>query len=245
MALPAGNLLGVDPPTKVYGSTTVKLYARDANTLEEQMFEVFFSHNSADKPLVRKLAFELEQRGVRVWLDERELVPGGSWQDELERVIETIPAAAVLIGPSGIGPWEVPELRACLTECVDRHLSIIPVLLPGAPREIRIPLFLRQFNWIDLRAGITEEGLARLVWGIRGEKPSQWTASERNPVDVPAPRTESTRMEGNPAQLIWRQKLAYLQQQEAIASAPAVKFELQTQIAEAKAKIQELESQPF
>ncbi|MEG3440082.1 toll/interleukin-1 receptor domain-containing protein [Pannus brasiliensis CCIBt3594] len=39
---------------------------------------------------------------------------------------------------------------------------------------------------------------------------------------------------------IWRQKLGYLQQQEAIASNPAVKFELSQQIAECLRKIQEL-----
>jgi hypothetical protein len=119
------------------------------------------------------------------------------------------------------------------------------VLLPGAPREVRLPLFLRQFSWIDLRAGITEEGLERLVWGIAGEKPRQPTTRGGTPVDAPPPATETPRPEDHPAQALWRQKLAYLQQQEALATAAAVKFELQAQIAEAKAKIQELESQGF
>ncbi len=44
------------------------------------------------------------------------------------------------------------------------------------------------------------------------------------------------------AQSTWRKKLDYLQQQEAIVSDPAQKFTLQEQIAEAKAKIAELEA---
>jgi hypothetical protein len=33
-------------------------------------FDVFLSHNSKDKPRVRKLAVALRDRGLRVWLDE-------------------------------------------------------------------------------------------------------------------------------------------------------------------------------
>ena len=38
-------------------------------------FDVFLSHNSKDKPDVRELAEALRARGLRVWLDECELVP--------------------------------------------------------------------------------------------------------------------------------------------------------------------------
>ena len=48
---------------------------------------------------------------------------------------------------------------------------------------------------------------------------------------------------GDSALEIWRQKLRYLQEQEAIASEPAQKFQLKIQIQEAKQKIAELESQ--
>lgn len=33
-------------------------------------FDVFLSHNSKDKPRVRKLAEKLKEAGLRVWLDE-------------------------------------------------------------------------------------------------------------------------------------------------------------------------------
>jgi len=32
-------------------------------------------------------------------------------------------------------------------------------------------LFLKQFTWVDLRDGLTEEGLDRLQWGVTGKKP--------------------------------------------------------------------------
>ncbi|MEA2563200.1 MAG: hypothetical protein QOH06_4704 [Acidobacteriota bacterium] len=135
------------------------------------LFDVFLSHNSKDKPAVREIAKALRARQLRVWLDEDELVPGRPWQAALEEIIQTTKAAAVLVGRDGLGPWEVPEMRGCLSEFVNRKLPVIPVLLPGAPSEPALPLFLNAFTWVDLRGGITDERLDRLVWGITGKKP--------------------------------------------------------------------------
>ena len=135
-------------------------------------FDVFLSHNSKDKPAVRQIAEALRDgRGLKVWLDEWELPPGVPWQDELEKIIETVRSAAVMIGKEGLGPWETPEMRACISEMVDRKLRVIPVLLPEASPTLKLPIFLRQNTWVDLRGGITEDGLDRLQWGITGIKP--------------------------------------------------------------------------
>ncbi|MEI7867220.1 MAG: TIR domain-containing protein [Candidatus Methylumidiphilus sp.] len=138
-----------------------------------ESFHAFLSHNSQDKPIVRKLAQELKLYDLRVWLDEEQLVPGRPWQEALETIIETTQAAVVLIGESGLGPWEEPEMRACLLEFVRRKLPVIPVLLPGIPATPNLPLFLRSFTWVDLRDGLTDLGLENLVWGITGAKPTK------------------------------------------------------------------------
>jgi hypothetical protein len=135
-------------------------------------FDIFLSHNSKDKPAVRGLAEALRARGLSVWLDDWELVPGRSWQEALEEVIETTRSAAVLVGKDGLGPWQDAEMRGCLAEFVGRKLPVIPVLLPDAPSEPKLPFFLRRFTWVDLRGVLTEEGLDRLQWGITGQKPT-------------------------------------------------------------------------
>jgi len=98
------------------------------------------------------------------------LVPGRPWQEALEEIIQSARTAAVLVGQDGLGPWEVPEMRGCLGEFVNRGLPVMPVLLPGAAGQPDLPLFLRQFTWVDLRGGLTREGLDRLQWGITGKK---------------------------------------------------------------------------
>lgn len=134
-------------------------------------FDVFLSHNSKDKPAVRQLAEALKNRGLNVWLDEWELIPGRSWINALGEIIETVRAAAVLVGKDGMGPWEVPEMEGCLIEFVNRAMPVIPVLLPDAPEMPELPLFLKRFTWVDLRGGVTDENLNRLIWGITGNKP--------------------------------------------------------------------------
>ena len=138
---------------------------------KKKRFDVFLSHNSKDKPAVRQLGEELKARGLAVWLDEWELVPGRPWQEAIEEIVRTTCAAAVLVGKDGIGPWQDREMRGCLSEFADRRLPVIPVLLPGARKKPRLPIFLKQFTWVDLRNGITQDGLDRIVCDITGVRP--------------------------------------------------------------------------
>jgi len=133
-------------------------------------YDVFLSHNSKDKPGVRQLAEALKAQGVKVWFDEWSLIPGRPWQEALEEGVNSSRTAAALVGKDGLGPWEVVEMRACIDRFVRHKLPVIPVLLPGAPRKPELPSFLGQFVWVDLREGLSEDGIKRLLWGIRGVK---------------------------------------------------------------------------
>jgi tetratricopeptide (TPR) repeat protein len=143
-------------------------------------FHVFLSHNSKDKPVVQKIAAALRAHGLNPWLDVDELRPGLPWQDALEEAMRTTQAAAVCVSGHGMGSWQKPEVRVCLSQMVERGQPVIPVLLPGAPDKPDLGLFLRENTWVDLRQGITEKGMDRLIWGITGKKP------DRGPRPTPA-----------------------------------------------------------
>jgi hypothetical protein len=140
-------------------------------------FNVFLSHNSKDKQAVRELKLWLSANGLAVWLDEDELQPGLPWQQLLESGIKTSRSIAVLVGKDGLGPWEDEEMQAALVLAVRDKRPVIPVLLPHASAKPELPMFLVNRTWVDLRAGLTEDGLAKLVWGITGIRPdpkSRW-----------------------------------------------------------------------
>jgi hypothetical protein len=139
-----------------------------SNGGEIERFDVFLCYNSDDKSAVRWVAERLRERGIRAWLDEAELRPGRGWQDEVERQIGAIRAAAVLIGSNGLGPWQNREVRALLQQFVERGCPVIPVLLPDAVMPT-LPLFLHDVTWVDLRTNDPAE-MDRLAWGITGRK---------------------------------------------------------------------------
>lgn len=133
-------------------------------------FDVFICHNSQDKPEVREIALKLEEMGLVPWLDVWELQPGLPWQRELERQIHSIKAAAVFVGESGIGPWQEKEIEAYLRRFVNQRCPVIPVLLTNAPKQPKLPLFLKGMTWVDFRRS-RPEPLERLIWGITGVQP--------------------------------------------------------------------------
>lgn len=152
-------------------------------------FDVFLSHNSTDKPAVRDLKQLLLGARITSWLDEDELQPGIPWQERLEMGIRSSNSVAVLIGKDGLGPWEDEEMQAALRLAVRGKRPVIPVLMPGAPSKPELPMFLGNRTWVDLRRGLTDEGLDRLQWGITGIKPGNEEVAY--PVSTTLPRAES------------------------------------------------------
>ncbi len=137
---------------------------------EVEGFDVFLCHNVVDKPAVRELAKRLQERGLRPWLDERELRPGLPWQGALERQIQSIPAAVVIVGAT-VGPWQNHEVEAFLRQFDKRGCPVIPVLLPGVECP-ELPVFLDGLTWVDL-GGTDPDPLEQLEWGITGRRPEK------------------------------------------------------------------------
>ncbi len=146
--------------------------------VESPLFDVFLCHNSQDKPEVREIARQLQKQGLKPWLDEWELRPGLSWQELLEEQIKQIKSAAVFVGSSGFGPWQKREMRAFLSEFVDRGCPVIPVLLENAPQKPELPIFLKAMTWVDFRHSESNP-MERLNWGITGVKPDRFNTSQR------------------------------------------------------------------
>ena len=128
-------------------------------------YDVFISYHWPDKDTVRSLARELRNRGLRPWMDERQLRPGVLWQPELEEIIARVPAVAVIIGAQR-GPWQTREIYAFIQQSVDRGCVIVPVLLPDA-NTADLPIFLQGLTWVNL-AVPEPDPIDQLVWGVTG-----------------------------------------------------------------------------
>ena len=144
-------------------------------------FDVFLCHNSKDKREIKTIARELQAQGLSPWLDEWELRPGLSWQELLEEQIKRIHSATVFVGSDGIGPWQNREMRAFLSEFVDRRCPVIPVLLANTPSQPVFPPFLNTMTWVDFRRA-DPDPMGQLVWGITGKRPPETVTETSKPV---------------------------------------------------------------
>ncbi len=134
-------------------------------------YEVFLSHNSADKAAVEDIARRLIAAGLQPFLDQWHLIPGQPWMESVENALADSASVAIFVGPSGISPWHNEEMRAALDEAVRTRddYRVIPVLLPGAD-ETAVARFLARRTWVDFRAGLDDtEAFQRLVAGIQGQ----------------------------------------------------------------------------
>jgi len=94
----------------------------------------------------------------------------------LEEGIRDSRSVAVLVGASGLGPWEDEEVRAALTLAVKKKRPVIPVLLPDAPAAPDLPMLLQERTWVDMRSEVDPGNLSAvnmLIWGITGSHPDR------------------------------------------------------------------------
>ena len=146
--------------------------------------DLFLSYSRSDGAAVSAVRAGLEQRGLRTFIDQRDLVAGMPWPQALEKELRTCRAVVVFLGPGGPGLWQKREMYYALDlqvsgEREGNRLPVIPVLLPGAGAE---PMagFLSLNTWVDLRQSLDDasalDALVRAVTPERGEEEGQTTA---------------------------------------------------------------------
>jgi hypothetical protein len=131
---------------------------------------VFISYGRADADAADQIHTALETRGVSTWMDTKDLRPGSAWLTAIETAAQSVQSALILIGQNQLSPWQRGELEALLVLEREKHLQIIPTLLPGAAvKPEQLPLMLRRFQVVDFRRGFDDSGLDALAAGIRGQ----------------------------------------------------------------------------
>src|SRR5271166_4197469 len=117
---------------------------------EKGMPRWFLSYHSPDEKLAARLksAIALKDPALDVFFAPTHLRPGGAWTDQLAKELAQADAFLLLIGPNGVGKWQVPEYDEALDRWVKsgRTFPLLVVLLEGQTAP-GLP-FLRQLHWI-------------------------------------------------------------------------------------------------
>jgi hypothetical protein len=94
------------------------------------MSSIFLSHSHKDKPFARKIAQQLSAHGMRVWLDEAELLVGDSLITKIEIAIKDCSYLGVILSPNSVNSdWVRKEVSIALTEEIQgKRVKVLPLL---------------------------------------------------------------------------------------------------------------------
>jgi hypothetical protein len=124
---------------------------------------IFISYSHENKEFVDKLALQLVDRNVYIWLDRWELNIGDSIVDKVQEAVDGASALLVILSKASVASeWCKRELSAgFLRELEENRVVVMPVLL----EDCDIPLFARGKLYADFRTNF-DDGLRTIIEGI-------------------------------------------------------------------------------
>ena len=123
---------------------------------------VFISYSREDRPFVDRLSQDLRIGGVATWQDTKEIAAGENWRLAIEKSLRSTSAMVyVASAASSNSRWMAKEVEAVF----GRGTRVIPVILDDEG-ELGLPSFLREYQWVDFRAGY-EGALALLLTALQ------------------------------------------------------------------------------
>lgn len=108
---------------------------------------IFLSHNSEDKPFTKKLARDLDNHGVKYWLDEAEIDVGDSLIEKIRSGIDKVDYVAAILSPNSIeSTWVQREIDVAMNqEIQNKKVKVLPVMY----EKCKLPGFLLGKLYVD------------------------------------------------------------------------------------------------
>jgi hypothetical protein len=125
------------------------------------MSSIFLSHTHADKPFVRRLAQDLQEAEVRVWLDEAEMMIGDSLIEKIREGIDQIEYLGVILSPNSVNSrWVQREVDVAMNQEIEgKKVKVLPLVI----EDCELPGFLKGKLYADFRASERYEEELRKV----------------------------------------------------------------------------------
>src|SRR2546423_718008 len=116
---------------------------------DDFQYDVFLSHSSKDKPVVRAVAERLRADKLRVWFDEWELKPGDSIPSKIEEGLKHSRVLVLCMSAHAFGSdWAQLESHTFrFRDPLNRERRFIPLRLDESPIEDSLAQFL-YINWL-------------------------------------------------------------------------------------------------
>jgi WD40 repeat protein/RNase P subunit RPR2 len=130
------------------------------------LYDVFLSHNSKDKPRVRKLAERLKAAGLSVWFDEWNIRPGEIISLKVDEGLEQSRVLLLCISANALASgWVALERSTAIhRDPANESRRFVPLLLA----DCDLPDSIRRYKYVDFR-NEAEAAFAELLTVCRPE----------------------------------------------------------------------------
>jgi hypothetical protein len=131
---------------------------------------VFISYAHADSEIAHKIATDLEEGGISVWIDVQGLAPGTpNWEQSIRDAIGE--AKAVLLIAS-VNSRQSVYVQGELTVAKTRQCPVYPIWVSGQEWIDCVPFDMVNYQYIDCRAHEYGAGILRILEILGGTKRS-------------------------------------------------------------------------
>lgn len=138
---------------------------RHAERKQERV--AFLSHSSKDKGFVRRLAADLVAQGVKVWLDEQQILVGDSIPERIAQGLAESDFFLIVVSRNSVeSSWVKKELNSALVHEIERRkVKVMPIRLDDA----QVPDSIIDKAYADFR-GSYEDGFRNLLGSIKARE---------------------------------------------------------------------------
>ena len=124
---------------------------RSASSKKSRPLKAFLCHSKKDKEAVRKLYAKLKRDNVKVWFDEKDLLPGQDWSLLISLAVQGSDVILVCLSRAAINNkgYIHKEIQVALDIAQlqpEESIFIIPVRLESC----EIPQRLQKYQWSNL-----------------------------------------------------------------------------------------------
>lgn len=131
-------------------------------TNPKSKFDVFLSHSAKDRDFTSRLATDLSEAGLRVWLDQWHIRPGDSFAEAIDEAMKDSRFLVIVMSPDYFkSAWAQQEWHYAFGREIESDgIRLIPLLY----RDCDVPPMLQTKLWLDFRdPGQYRSALDRLV----------------------------------------------------------------------------------
>jgi hypothetical protein len=121
-----------------------------------QADKIFVSYSRVDSRFALKLAEDLQQEGLHIWIDQSDIPPSEPWDKEIEKALEASECILVILSPAAVSSSNVLNE---INYGIEEHKPILPVVISS---NVKKPFNIRRLQHIDFTNSY-EQGFSQLL----------------------------------------------------------------------------------